>query len=137
MKFGAPVENTRQNRNREVICFHPPYNLNIKTNIGKVFIKLVRNHFPRSHKFKRIVNLNTIKISYSLMSNVKKLIKQHNSKILSKDQNKMQQSGNFRIKECCSLSGKYLHQCMVYKAEVITNTTYKKYYGTSEGEFNS
>ena len=26
---------------------------------------------------------------------------------------------------------------MVYKAEVTTNTTYKEYYGTSEGEFKS
>ena len=30
-----------------------------------------------------------------------------------------------------------LHQCMVYKAEVPTNTTYQEYYGASEGEFKS
>ena len=137
MKFEAPVENARRNRNRKVIWFNPPYSLNVKTNIGKVFLKLVRKHFPRSHKLSKIFNLNTIKISYSSMPNVKNLIKQHNSKILNKDRDKIQRPCNCRIKESCPLNGKCLHQCMVYKAEVSTNTTYKEYYGTSLGEFKS
>ena len=78
IKFKAPAENARRNRNRKVIWFNPPYSLNVKTNIGKVFLKLVRKHFPRSHKLSKIFNLNTIKISYSSMPNVKNLIKQHN-----------------------------------------------------------
>ena len=89
------------------------------------FLKLVRKHFPRSHKFDKIFSVNTIKISYSSMPNVKNLIKQHNSKVLSKDQDKIQRSCNCRIKESCPLNGKCLHQCMVYKVEVTTNTTYK------------
>ena len=48
MKFEAPVENARRNRNRKVIWFNPPYSLNVKTNIGKVFLKLLKKHFPRS-----------------------------------------------------------------------------------------
>ena len=63
MKFEAPVENARRNRNRKVIWFNPPYSLNVKTNISKVFRKLVRKHFPKSHKLSKIFNLNTIKIS--------------------------------------------------------------------------
>ena len=137
MKFGAPAENARRNRNRKIIWFNSPYRLTVKTNIGKVFLKLVRKHFPRSHKLSKIFNLNTIKISYSSMPNVKNLIKQHNSKILNKDRDKIQRPCNCRIKESCPLNGKCLHQCMVYKAEVSTNTTYKEYYGASEGEFKS
>ena len=125
MKFEAPVENARRNRNRKVIWFNPPYILNEKTNTGKVFLKLVRKHFPRSHRLRKIFSLNTIKISYSSMRNEKNLIKRHNSKILNKDRDKIQRSCNCRIKENCLLNGKYLHQCMVYKAEVSTNTTYK------------
>ena len=71
------------------------------------------------------------------MPNVKNLIKQHNSKILNKDRDKIQRPCNCRIKESYPLNGKCLHQCMVYKAEVSTNTTYKEYYGASEGEFKS
>ena len=137
MKFEAPVENTKQNRNRKVIWFNPPYNLNVKTNIDKVFLKLVRKHFSRSHKLSKIFNLNTIKIGYSSIPNVKNLIKQHNSKILNKDRDKIQWPCNCRIKESCPLNGKCPHQCMVYKAEGSTNTTYKEYYGASEEEFKS
>ena len=138
MKFEAPVENARRNRNRKVIWFSPPYSLNVKTNMGKVFLRnLVRKHFPKSHKLSKIFNLNTIKISHSSMPNVKNLIKQHNQKILNKDQDKIQRPCNCRIKESCPLNGKCLHQCMVCKAEVSTNTIYKEYYGASEGEFKS
>ena len=110
--------------------------LNVKTSISKVFLKLVKKNFRRSHKLSKIFNLNTIKISYSSMPNVKNLIKQHNSKILNKDRDKIQRPCNCRIKESCPLNGKCLHQCMVYKAEVSTNTTCKEY-GASEGEFKS
>ena len=135
MKFEAPVKNGRRNRNRKVIWFNLPYSLNVKKNI--VFLKLVRKHFPRSHKLSKIFYLNTVKISYSSMPNVKNLIKQHNSKILNKGRDKIKRPCNFRIKESCPLNGKCLHQCMVHKADVSTNTTYKKYYGASEGEFKS
>ena len=94
MKFEAPVENARRNRNRKVIWCNLPYSMNVKNNIGKVFLKLVRKHFPRSHKFSKTFNLSTIKISYSSISNIKNLIKQHNSKIPNKDQNKIQWSCN-------------------------------------------
>ena len=66
------------------------------------------------------------------MSNQKNLIKKHNLKALSDDQDKIQQPSNCRIKESCPLNGKCLNQYMVYKAEVTNNTTYKEYYGTSE-----
>ena len=46
MKFEAPVENARRNRNRKVIWFNPQCSLNVKTDIGKVSLKLVRKHFP-------------------------------------------------------------------------------------------
>ena len=100
------VENARRNRNRKITLFNPPSSLNVKTKIGKVFLELVRKHFPRSHKLNKIFNLNTIKISCSSMPNVKNLIKQHDSKILNKDQDKMQRACNCRITESCALNGK-------------------------------
>ena len=71
------------------------------------------------------------------MPHVKNLIKQHNLKILKKHKDKIQRPCNCRIKESCPLNSKCLHQCMVYKAEVSTNTTYKEYYRVSKGEFKS
>ena len=74
MRFEAPVQNARWIRNRKVIWFNSPYSLKVKRNIGKIFLKLVRKHFPRSRKFNKIFNLNTIKISYRSMPNVKNLL---------------------------------------------------------------
>ena len=54
-KFEAPVENTRRNRNRKIIWFNPPHSLNVKTNIGKVFLKLAGKHFSKSHKLSKIL----------------------------------------------------------------------------------
>ena len=62
-QFKAPVKNARRNRNSKVIWFNPPHSLNVKTNIGKVFLKLVRKHLPRSQKLSKIFTLNTIKVN--------------------------------------------------------------------------
>ena len=43
--------------------------------IAKMFLKLVDKHFPCTHQLHKIFNRNTIKISYSCMSNVQQLIK--------------------------------------------------------------
>lgn len=105
--------NISRNKNRKVTWFNPPYSFNVKRNIGKVFLKLLKTHLPRSQKFNKIFRLSKIKISYSLISNLKNLIKQHTSKNLSKDQDKIQQSYNSRIKETCPQNGECLLQCMV------------------------
>ena len=120
-----------------LICFNPSYSFNVQTNTGKVFVKLVRKHLPRSHKFNKIFHLNTIKICYSLMANLKNLIKQNNLKILGRDQGKIQQSCKCRMKKTCPLNGERLRQRMVYMAEVTTNTIYKEDYGAPDGEFKS
>ena len=127
--------NLSRNKNRKAIWFNPPYSFSAKINIGKVFLKLVKEHLPRLHKFNKIFYLNKIKISYRLMPNLKNLIKQHNSKILSKDQDKIQRSCNGRINETCPQNGECLLQCIVYIAEVTTNTTYKEDCGKSDGAF--
>ena len=75
LKFEKTFQSTRRNRNRKVIWFNPPFSLYVKTNIGKEFFKLIRKHFPRNHSFSKMFNLNTIKISYSSMKNMKNLIK--------------------------------------------------------------
>ena len=87
LKFEKPSQNASQNRNRKVIWFNPPFSLNVKTNIGKEFFKLICKNFPRNHSFRKIFNLNTIKISYSSMKNMKSLIKQHNARVLKNQKN--------------------------------------------------
>ena len=42
----------------------------MKTNIGKVFFKLLHKHFLKTHKFHKIFSKNTVKLSYSRMRNM-------------------------------------------------------------------
>ena len=53
----------------------------VKTNIGKIFLKLVDKHFPKSNKLHKIFNRNTLKVSYSCTENMAQIIKKHNKKI--------------------------------------------------------
>ena len=129
------TQNARRNRNRKVIWFNPPYSQNVKTNIGKLFIKLVRKHFSKNSKYHMILNLNTLKLSCTI--NVGNIINQHNSKVLKKTNGKINRKWNCRSKPNCSLNGECLPQCLVYKATSTTFSNSFVYYGTSEEEFKS
>ena len=67
-----------------IIWFIPPFSKPVSTNIAKIFLQLVTKHFPRSHKLHKIFNRNTVKVSYSCMNNISKIIKGHNKKVISK-----------------------------------------------------
>ena len=45
---GTPL---RRNRNRKIIWFNPPYIVNVKTNIGRILLRLIDKHFPQHHKY--------------------------------------------------------------------------------------
>ena len=47
----------------------------MSTNIANICLKLVDKRFPCTHRLNKIFNRNTIKVSYSCMSNVQQLIK--------------------------------------------------------------
>ena len=80
----APTNKKMISRKRKTIWFNPPYNQNESANITKIFSKLVDKHFPRTHRLRKIFNCNTIKVSYSCMGYVQKLIKKHNKFIQNK-----------------------------------------------------
>ena len=56
---------------------------------------------------------------------IENLIKHHHLKILSKEQDKIQRPCNCKINKSCPFNGKCPHQCMVYKAKLLTNTIMK------------
>ena len=77
--------NKKKYRSRKITYFNPPFSLNVSTNIGGKFLRLIDEHFPKGHQLRKILNRNTIKISYKCMPNLKSQISKHNFKIL-KDQ---------------------------------------------------
>ena len=67
------------------IWFNPHHNKTVKTNIGRCFFHLINKYFPLEHKLHKIVNRNTLKLSYSCVPNRKTLINSHDQEVL-KDQ---------------------------------------------------
>ena len=117
---------------------NPPYNMNVKTNIGKAFLFLVKKHFPPKHKYRSLFNKNTIKLSYSCMENVEQIIKKHNAKILKsteKVEPETRKNCNCQKASSCPMSGNCQNKCIVYRAEVKTSNAKKIYYGVCETTF--
>ena len=98
-------------------------------------MNLIRKHFPKHHRYHKIFNKNTIKLSYSCMPNIGSIISRNNTKLLTKSNVENNRTCNCRNKVNCPLNGNCLVKCIVYKATVITNNIIKYYLGTSEGEF--
>ena len=89
-KLNYTEENNKTNqkpRKRNILSFIPLYSKSVKTNVSKLFLRLINKHFPPTHKYRKIFNSNTIKISYSCMPNIKSKIITHNKKILNKPAN--------------------------------------------------
>ena len=79
------TNNTKGNNNKKRRRFNPPFSRNVATHIGKKFFTLLSACFPANNKLHKIINKNTIKLSYSCMSNIKQSIANHNKAILSKE----------------------------------------------------
>ena len=81
LQYQQPKENNqnKKKRKRTIIWFNLPYSKSIKTNIGRIFIKLISKHFSPNHKFVKIFNKNTIKL---VIKNIRSKINGHNKKIL-------------------------------------------------------
>ena len=61
--------------------------LNVSTNIGAKFLRIIDTCFPKEHTLNKIINRNTIKVSYRCMPNMGHFLSKHHSKIANqKDQ---------------------------------------------------
>ena len=62
-----PASNTPQRkkrqRKRRVIWWNPPYSTNVKTNVGKLFFKVMQKHFRKDNPLSKVFNKNTLKMS--------------------------------------------------------------------------
>ena len=136
------TQQPRRNRQRNIIWFNPPFSKNVKTNIARSFLKLVDTHFPIGNKLHKIFNRNTVKVSYSCMSNVKSIITSHNTRIIRKSQPQdiSAENCNCRNKHACPLQNKCMSKdivCIVYKATIFTGNTQdtKHYIGMTSNTF--
>ncbi len=131
----------RRNRQRNIIWYNPPYSKNVKTNIGKTFLKLIDKHFHKDHKFHKLFNKNNIKVSYSCTDNMGTIISKHNKKVINNTTTTTNPTSNktcnCQKKDECPLNNNCLTSSIIYNAQVTTDedTTGKNYIGLTEGTF--
>ena len=127
----------KNKRQRKITWFNPPYSVHVKSNIGKSFLVLIEQHFPANHDLHRICNKNTLKLSYSCMDNMGKLIKAHNNKILKPKDNEIEAKCNCRNKDKCPLPGKCTTKSVIYEADVSTTNSTRTYVGLTSNTFKT
>ena len=117
------VSSSKRNKKGNVIWFNPPFSVNVKTKVGNYFQNLIRKHFPPRHKFNKLFNRNTIKISYNRMPNIKAEIHKDNKKTLEEAQlnHPDTQLCNCTNKKQCPLNGQCLTESIVYQANITAN----------------
>ena len=111
----------KRNRSRNIIWFNPPWNAAVTTNIGACFLKLVDKNFKKDNPLHKILNRNTIKVSYSCTKNIKAIIASHNSKILNgpPKQREGKKCNCLRSrKDKCPMRGDCCHSDVIYHATV-------------------
>ena len=137
LSYDKKPSTRRKNRKRKVIWFNPPFSKHVQTNIRKTFLRLIKKHFPKTHKFNQIFNKNNVKVSYSCMENMASIIKKHNKKFINNNPVKLNNGCNCRKKDQCPIQNKCLSTSLVYNAHVTSdeNTPGKDYIGLTEGTF--
>lgn len=126
-----------RNRKRNISWFNPPHNATVKTNVGAEFLKLVDRCFPHSNPLSKIINRNTVKVSYSCTRNMEAIISGKNAKILAST------TPENRTCSCprnvtCPLQGKCLTKNLVYHTKVTQeDQTTNDYIGLTSTDFKA
>ena len=105
IKF-TPRPPKRRKRSRNILWFNPPFSSNVKTNIGKISLRLLDKDFPKHHKYYKL--FNNVKKSYSCMQNMASLIQNHNTNLLKDPVTSTTKECSCRQKSNCPLAEKCL-----------------------------
>ena len=134
---------TKRNRTRNITWFNPPFSKNVSSKIGREFFNLLDKCFPPKNKLHKLLNRNTVKLSYSCMPNIKQRISAHNKSALTHSEPEQQQNNtrdcNCRQNRQCPLDGKCLTSSVIYQATVtrLDNQNKETYIGLTENSFKT
>ena len=118
-----------------MIWFKPPFSLNVKTNVAKMFLQLIDTHLLPSNNLHEIFNRNTVKVSYSSTQNISQIIKGYNKKFIQIRRDH-QLERNCRIKTKCPRNSDCRKENVIYNYTALTKFQPKiVYLCLPEGEF--
>ena len=93
-KQNINATNNKKQQKRNIIWFNPPYSRRRTNQHRKIFLNLIKKHFPPQHKLYKLCNKNLVKIRYSCTGMIKTIIDSSNTTVLfstiSKKQKTMQ-----------------------------------------------
>ena len=123
----------KHSRKRRVTWFNPPYSMDVETNVGKEFLKLIDFHFPPGHILHSVFNRTTIKVSYRCLPNMGAQVAKHNAKILRNSNNvttRAPPSCNCQKSKVgdCPLPGACNQDGVIYKATVTSSGGGQEHY---------
>ena len=130
LEYQPPVQNCtkKKNRRRPCIWFNPPFSKTVKTNIGKIFLKLIDSSFQPDNPLRKLFTRQTVKVSYRCMPNMAQAMARHNSGVLRDRQEEHDQQHQCNCRAgpaACPVQGKCKTDCVVYRATVTETQTGK------------
>ena len=103
--------------------------------------------FPPSNPLSKIFNRHTVKVSYTCLPNIGKIISGHNKKNLTKEP-PVENLCNYRVQNSCPVANKCLLKNVIYQAIVkrqdnqkvesyigLTSTSFKERWSTHKSSF--
>ena len=149
LNYNPPAQNQpkKRCRHRRITWFNPPFSVSVKTKIGEKILEAIDKCFPPNHPLSKILNRNSVKISYKCMPNMKQAITKHNYEVQRSEPNLPIEGCNCRVNTPCPMDGNCLAKEVVYKAKVVdqdgaistytglTGNTFKERYNSHTGSF--
>ena len=63
------------------LIIYPPFNANVKTNVGEQFLRLIDRYIPK--EYRKLFNRQNVKVSYCTMPNMAEIVQSHNARVLA------------------------------------------------------
>ena len=135
-KHDSKTNEKEKKKKRQIKWSNPPFNKNVKTNVGKNFLLLIDKHFPKDSPLRQIVNRNCVKVSYSCTQNVKQIIQAHNAKLVKEhivnQKNIPKKDCNCRKPKECVLKNRCKTGPVVYQASLSIQGKEHIYIGATQ-----
>ena len=134
-----PPSKKKSRKKRDCLYFNPPYNYTVTTNVGKEFLALLDKCFPPGNPLRKILNRNTVKMSYSTTPNMAQIISGKNGKLLNMSKEGEKTCSCTKLKkDKCPLDQMCLSKSIVYQATVTQqNKKTDTYIGQTSVEFKA
>ena len=106
--------------------FNPPYSMDVGTNVGKVFLNLLDQHFPPGHVLHSVMNRSTVKVSYRCLPNMGAQVAKQNAKNMQNTDNERAKpppkcNCQRNLKPSCPIPGACNQKGVIYQATVASD----------------